>query len=396
MHLNKAGPLDIITGADLTIVRAGAKKVIREGIVVDVASGQWDPTGFVEAEVENIALQSGSFDTSPWIMTNATVDEDDTTGPDGLVSADKATAIDSSVHIVRQVPAYVDSTEYCNWTIIQAKTTDWIKLTLGIAAGSIGGAFFNLTTGKVGEVNATYNFDIMPLNDDWYLCWVSNTLDGLGAARQMRIYICDDNGDANLSYVAAGEAVNIFHAQAEIGPRPTSIIDTTVAAATRVADVVKFESIAGTNEFYYAIRYYQPMAFADLPFATSTLIDHRIGTTGAVEQIKVSKSTTDWELRVDDGGVFTLGTGTGTEIGWHTIIVTGRSGAVDFWIDGELVDTITPTIAFANTDIEELYLGNGFVADLQCNFKIESCIKGDKYLDSSQALRLNALMEGSP
>jgi hypothetical protein len=107
---------------------------------------------------------------------------------------------------------------------------------------SLGGAWFNLSTGAVGSVFGSVTASIVNVGNGWYRCVFTKDNTGVTPiANRLDIGISDTAG----SYaVTNGRTAYIYGVQREVGSFATSYIPTTTASVTRSADVCQ---ITGTD-----------------------------------------------------------------------------------------------------------------------------------------------------
>lgn len=188
------------------------------------------PASLMEPQRTNLALQSEAFDNASWTKSNSSITANSTTSPDGNTTADSLienTA--SSLHFVSQ--GNFASGTYTTSVYVKANTRNWVYLTTydGIADR---GAFFNVSTGVVGNVDAGVTASIQSVGNGWYRCIITttplalfNASVQLATANGTRVYL--GNGTSGLF---------IWGFQVEVGAYPTTYIPTTSTTATRIAD----------------------------------------------------------------------------------------------------------------------------------------------------------------
>jgi hypothetical protein len=240
----KAGTLYSIkptSGAgDMTVVRATtATRVNSAGLIESVAnnvprldySNGTCPSLLVEPQRTNVLTYSEQFATS-WINNGATIISNDTTAPDGNLTADRLTATGGGFGVVK----------FSTWTAINKVASCFVKANtsnlfkIANASGGGGSVTFNLST---QAITATTGFtgSIESLPDGWFRCIAIDTL-----AR---------SGTFSIGVTAIGESVFVWGAQLEAGSYPTSYIPTTTASVTRNADVISktgISSLIGQTE----------------------------------------------------------------------------------------------------------------------------------------------------
>jgi hypothetical protein len=188
------------------------------------------PALLLEPQRTNLALRSEEFDSVSWTKSNSSVTANTTTSPDGNTTADSLIENTSSgLHFVSQT-AGIGGT-YTLSFYVKANTRNWVYITMfdGIADR---GAFFNVSTGVVGNIDSGVTASIQSVGNGWYRCIVTAT--NL-AAFSSSCQLATANGTR--SYTGNGTSgLFIWGVQLELGAYPTTYIPTTTASATRVAD----------------------------------------------------------------------------------------------------------------------------------------------------------------
>jgi hypothetical protein len=106
----------------------------------------------IEGASTNIQIRSEEFDDAAWTKTRATVTANDTTAPDGTVTADKLAedATASNTHRVSEVFTSNSSP----WTFsvyVKNIDRDWIYIRLDDSGGTSRHQWFNVSAGTVGD-----------------------------------------------------------------------------------------------------------------------------------------------------------------------------------------------------------------------------------------------------
>jgi hypothetical protein len=203
----------------------------------------------VEESRTNLLLQSEDFSTT-WGNIRRTFTTDDTTSPDGNLTADLIEADETNVNGSAVFQSFTPSVAtYTCSVFAKTDTCDVILLRVQNATSSaqIVLANFNLSTGLTagviddGTVFTNSSQKIEPYADGWYRCSVTFTLASDAFTGQVRIYLVDAAGSLS---VTAGKSFYLWGAQLETGAFPTSYIPTEGSTVTRAADVA---SISGSN-----------------------------------------------------------------------------------------------------------------------------------------------------
>lgn len=190
----------------------------------------------IEESRANICLYSEQFNAASWGVVSASVSPNQTTAPDGTLTADKLISDNGVAGSIRQ-GITISTVTYTSSIYAKAAEFSWFYLSRN---GS--GAYFNLGTGAVGTVTAGYTASITPVGNQWYRCSITWTEATGGSQYAVRLYATNTNGSITNGDGTSG--VYIWGQQLEAGAFATSYIPTTSAALTRNADVA---TMTGTN-----------------------------------------------------------------------------------------------------------------------------------------------------
>lgn len=364
----------------ITWTRAGVKTVLNSsGTVVDLASGQFDPMGWVEAAVTNIWLQSEKYNTTPNQRFQTTVTENNAVAPDGTTTASKILIGNNGTaqYSVFQSMTLAASNYAYSHHVKQGSGVDWIYIN-GDFGGTTAGAWFNISTGQKGSKSAgTNDYKIETLANGWYRISASDT-EGTGAARFFRVQPV--SGDTAITF--AGDGTQFFYlwgSQNEVGNFATSYIPTTTLAVARVADQPVASSISeiDNNQMTYAIRYYQPAAMTSMPGSFPTLFMHT-HETATEESVRVIGTTSSGALAVqirDAGatvGVDQLWDSSQNQAGFHTLVMSCKSGDSFYMKNNEPLELNTGAFTWnsGNTAHNKIYFGHDDGGTLQGGFRI--------------------------
>jgi len=191
----------------------------------------------VEEQRTNLVIQSADFTDASWVKTDCTITANESTAPDGALTADLWSNTGSPGIISYSITKDATARTYTGSLWIKGGST---VFTLSIDSGgpaNRGRAVFNLSNGTLSSVVNDGAFTntsgtITAYADSWYRLTITTTT-STGTTIRFRPF-----------FSGVGATVRIWGAQVEEGAFPTSYIPTTTAAATRSADVA---SITGSN-----------------------------------------------------------------------------------------------------------------------------------------------------
>ena len=192
----------------------------------------------IEEARTNLARESEDFSTSWSTISIAQVDTNQTVSPDGALTADKlgdnsATGT-GNVRLVQSLTLSV-STQYCASIYAKADQLDWLRVVMS-SMGNNAGMHFDLTNVATGTaVGSVDDSGIEDVGNGWCRCWYVFTTDGVDAAGNIDLYVCDADNDVTVD-ADGTSSIFIWGAQVEAGAFPSSYIPTTTASVTRNAD----------------------------------------------------------------------------------------------------------------------------------------------------------------
>jgi hypothetical protein len=192
----------------------------------------------IEEQRTNLLTYSEDFTNAAWTKIGATLTSNSVTAPNGTVTAETLVE-DSSTgnHWLFQSGGAAGA--YSATVYAKAAGRSWLVFRFTVS-GTITYAWFNVSTGTVGTVQAGLTATITSVGDGWYRCSISGTMSAASP-----IVIGAANADnSNLYTGNSGNALFLWGAQLEAGAFATSYIPTVASQVTRAADSA---SMIGNN-----------------------------------------------------------------------------------------------------------------------------------------------------
>ena len=174
----------------------------------------------------NLVTHSEAFRAaiSGWTNTLATVTDDATTGPFGSSTADKI-VLDGTAGSNHQVSLEIAKelfTDGASVTFsIHAKAGElaWVWLRVQTKSGAAPGAFFNLSTGAVGNEDVDA-YDSEEVSDGWWRYWITHNISSGATDPRFFVYLAEGNGDIIIDGDGAS-GIYVLGAQVEEFPTVT-------------------------------------------------------------------------------------------------------------------------------------------------------------------------------
>lgn len=189
---------------------------------------QTTPGTYNSTTPKNLLGFTQEFDNAAWTKSNATVTANATTAPDGTLSADKLVETTAaSSHYALQA-ATVAAAPYTFSTYAKAGERSFVSLAFdGL------NAWFNLSTGAVGTVEAGLTASITAVGNGWYRCAIFRTVSVAGS-KSSAIY--PTNANNVVSYTGDGTSgIFIWGAQLSDSASLDPYVYNPVAAPTAAA-----------------------------------------------------------------------------------------------------------------------------------------------------------------
>jgi len=261
--------------------------------------------GFVCApQRTNLALYSQEFDNAEWNKGGGiAVSPNQTTSPDGTVTADKLYATQAAVsyRFVRQPKDLTIGDRYCGYMFV--KKSNYRYVGLRVFSNSTGNdhLVFDFDTETFVFIPATEIFDygFESLASGWYKIWASIEIDAT-ELRYFGIAFCDSIGNEDVALVG-DEEVYIWQGQYELGNAPTAPIVTTGSAVTRTADTHTIPISNFRDEMTITFKWTPHFNYDDLPasFVAGGIVTPTTNQAGSIVRISTYLGT--GYISINDG-----------------------------------------------------------------------------------------------
>ena len=245
----------------------------------------------VEEARTNLSLRSENFSNAYWVKTSCTITPDESTAPDGTLTADLWTNTASPGTIENSITKDATARTYTASLWVKGTTTQFtVTLDDGTTVNR-GRVQFNLSTNATGSIFNDGIFTgtsgtLTRFSDGWVRLTVTTTT-STGITIRLRPF-----------FSTTSATVRVWGAQVEEGAFATSYISTTSATATRAADVA---SITGSN-FSSWYNQTEGTLFADASAPSTNANICAISNNTNSERILFDTGTNTKRLTVTNGG----------------------------------------------------------------------------------------------
>jgi len=217
---------------------------------LNYTTGVANPSLLLEPSRTQLVTKSELFSGGFWGNYNSTTTDNQTTAPDGLLTASKFSGTsDVTAHTLYLNPyPVVSGNDYTYSVFAKKNENNFIQINTGQGFGNLY-ANFDLDNGVVGSFN-TLDANIKPYLNGWFKCSVkANSSTSTG---QSTFSLIQSSTDVrNPSFNALNNSVYIWGAQLEQGSYPTSYIPNhSGGSVTRGVDVISKDltSVINNNQ----------------------------------------------------------------------------------------------------------------------------------------------------
>ena len=341
------------TGQDFTVARAsdvtrtnedGFLEVLGNNVpCIDYSDGF--PVLLTQPQSTNLVTYSNDFSDASWTKSNATIISNTITSPDNSLNASKLVENSSTAeHIARTSATLTDTLTYTFSAYVKKAENDFIRLTAFATANTR--VWFDLVNGVVGTAQSlVLNPFIIPIGTNgWFRIGFSYLATTTGV-KEFGLFTSKVDGDAN--YLGDGiSGTYIYGAQLEQLPYPTTIIPTSGATATRLADVITGAGSTASINSEEGVLVVEMAALAD-----DNTINRYVGVSDGtfVNWIGIYFTTDSRivaRIRVNSGNFYLQST-TVTTTDFNGCVLKWKANDFELYIDGVSIDTNTVEPTFS-------------------------------------------------
>jgi len=231
-----------------TFTRSTIKRYLRKdtGLITVAAIDEpaFEQNGIlIEGASENLLIRAEEFDNAAWIKVRNSITANAIVAPDGTTTADASIAnTDNNNHRNQQAFTFVGTTTYTATAFVKAGNKTVCYLTVEFSDPNANTAYFDLSTGTVGTVQAGLDgATIKRLTNGWFRITATRTTIGGGASF---VHVAWANADNDAVFAGDGSTVDGHNwgAPLEALPFASSYIKTVASTVPRTADNLSIDA----------------------------------------------------------------------------------------------------------------------------------------------------------
>lgn len=246
-------------GVSATFTRATtATTVLSTGLIGSVASGSprsfYDPTSLAyrgylaEGARTNVLLQSEDFSSASWTKTDTVVTANNTTAPDGAVTADLLTEGSAGTASASQSVTGTANANYAVTRFFKFGNCQWVRMQFGNGANSVNG-WFDIQNGvkgstSVGGTGVAVSSSIKAYPSGWFRCELVGSVNSAATAIASLTLSASGDGAGRVNNATRFEWGAGFEDNVSFA---STYIPTTIAAVTRNTDVLTYPTTGWLN-----------------------------------------------------------------------------------------------------------------------------------------------------
>ena len=256
------------------------------------------PSLLLEKQSTNLMLWSEQFDNAVYTKRNSTISANAIISPDGTTNADKIQEDTSNDrHDIYQGFTCTSGVTYTQTIFAKQGERRYCFMSFGTSLLNPGDTFFDLQDGVVVSTPSGVTSAIQNMGNGWYRCSITTTCSGDGTG-----YYVNGPAITSSNYIyqgVSGYGIYVWGCQIEASSYATSLINTTSASATRVADACSKTGISSL------IGQTEGTIFADVTLTTRQSFSYISISNGgsSANYIGVYFRAAAIELEVVNGGV---------------------------------------------------------------------------------------------
>lgn len=202
------------------------------------------PSALLEPQRTNLCLQSNNYGSTNWVKVSLSSTANSLLAPNDILEGTLISiGIDASPQRHRIYPSaaisFTSGVSYTYSVYAKKGSQNWIQLLYGTTAFDVNSwANFDINNGVVGTVGSAATAEIVSVGNGWYRCSIT-AIATITATATNEILAINNINSVRYPSFQSTTTEDIFYlwgGQLEAGAYPTTLINTTTASATRIAD----------------------------------------------------------------------------------------------------------------------------------------------------------------